>query len=70
MVSTSLMVDTIPVLSRRNILCAVNCALTKHPRYDHSNAEKRAADHQPDGDSIAGLISRLNCILIWTIKIP
>ena len=29
MVSTSLMVDTIPVLSRRNILCAVNCALTK-----------------------------------------
>jgi aryl-alcohol dehydrogenase-like predicted oxidoreductase len=28
-VSTSLMVDTIPVLSRRNILCAVNCALTK-----------------------------------------
>jgi len=27
-VSTSLMVDTIPVLSRRNILCAVNCALT------------------------------------------
>ena len=28
MVSTSLMVDTIPVPSRRNILCAVNCALT------------------------------------------
>jgi hypothetical protein len=27
-VSTSLMVDTIPVPSRRNILCAVNCALT------------------------------------------
>jgi RNA-directed DNA polymerase len=27
-VSTSLMVDTIPVRSRRNILCAVNCALT------------------------------------------
>src|SRR5580700_9882104 len=27
-VSTSLMVDTIPVLSRRNIPCAVNCALT------------------------------------------
>ena len=26
--STSLMVDTIPVPSRRNILCAVNCALT------------------------------------------
>ena len=31
MVSTSLMVDTIPVLSRRNILCAVNCALTITP---------------------------------------
>jgi len=28
MVSTSLMVDTIPVLSLRNLLCAVNCALT------------------------------------------
>ena len=30
MVSTSLMVDTIPVPSRRNILCAVNCALTEN----------------------------------------
>ena len=43
--------------------------IRKHPRYDYS-AEKRAADYQPDGDFIAGLISRLNCILIWTIKIP
>ena len=31
MVSTSLMVDTIPVLSHRNILCAVNFALTIYP---------------------------------------
>ena len=30
MVSTSLMVDTIPGPSRRNTLCALNCALTNH----------------------------------------
>jgi acetate kinase len=32
MVSTSSMVDTIPVPSRRNLLCAVNCALTIDPQ--------------------------------------
>ena len=38
MVSTSLMVDTIPVPSRRNILCAVNCALTPELTHTHREA--------------------------------
>ena len=28
----------------------VSVWIRKHPRYDYGNAEKRAADHQPDGD--------------------
>jgi hypothetical protein len=31
MVSTSFIVDTIPAPSLRNLLCAVNCALTLNP---------------------------------------
>ena len=41
MVSTSLMVDTIPVLSRRNILCAVNCALTEDPTWVYGHRHSR-----------------------------
>jgi transposase len=46
--SATMMVDTIPVPSRRNILCAVNCALTLLPRhYDRARGTPGGPACQP-----------------------